>query len=296
MRSSWEVLHAGLMRSIEERESVEAFASLRARREVLDRFTAPGLVVDYLAHQGGDLDDKDRILAALIEEVRGGVAVQLAYSLLLLCLWPGLQTAYARRLRLFRRQAEDLALEIVDRFTAEVCRLDLGRVTRVAATLVRNTEREVVVSRCREFKLAARSKEVSPAVWVAEPPEPYVSPFGLVIGDSDDDSISAIRRWLECAIGRDADLIVQVVIQGRNRAELAAALGISRNLLDHRVRRALVRARRALDVDFLSDPAVDLALPVHDDERHRPPLYGIEGLHPPTRALPTLGVRAGHRG
>ena len=92
MRSSWEVLHAGLMRSIEERDSVEAFAGLRARREVLDRFSEAGELVEYMAHPGGDLYEKDRILAALIEEVRRGEArLQLAYTLLLLCLWPGLQ-------------------------------------------------------------------------------------------------------------------------------------------------------------------------------------------------------------
>jgi RNA polymerase sigma-70 factor (ECF subfamily) len=247
------------MRSIEDRDAIEGFPELRARREVLGRFSAPVSVVAYLAHEGGDVDHKDRVLRALVQEVREGVALRLSYSLLLLCLWPGLDAAFGRRLRLFRQQREDLAVELVDRFTTEICRIDLDRVTRVAATLVRNTEREVVVSRCRELKLAARFRQLSPEVAAARTLEPYLSPFGLNVGDSDDDSINTIRGWLERAIGRDADLLVQVVIHGRSRSELAAVLGTSRDTLDKRVQRALGRARRVLDVDSVSAPAIDLA-------------------------------------
>jgi RNA polymerase sigma-70 factor (ECF subfamily) len=247
------------MRAIEDRDAIEAFPELRTRRGVFAPFGAPRSVVACLAHQGGDFDHKDLVLRALVEEVQQGAAPRLAYSLLLLCLWPGLDAAFRRRLHLFRRQPEDLTVELIDRFTTEVSRLDLDRVTRVAATLVRNTEREVVVWRCRELRVAARSRALSPEVAVAGPAEPYLSPFGLNVCDSDDDSIRTIRCWLERAIGRDADLLVQVVVHGRSRSELAAVLGTSRDTLDKRVQRALGRARRALDVDSLSAPAIDLA-------------------------------------
>lgn len=259
MRSRWEALHAGLMKSIENREAAERFEGLRARCEVLARFAAPVSVVGYLAHDGGDLDEKDRILGCLIDEVRHGVARGLAHSLLLLCLWPGLDAAFMRRQRLFQDRPHDLEAELVGNFATQILRLDLDRVRRIAATLVRNTEREAVASRIRELAIAARSVEVSPEIAVVAPLEPPASLFGPVSDRSERGSIDALRVWLERAVGRDAELVVEIVIQGRDWGELAAALGISRKTLNRRVERALVRARGALDVDSLSPTSAEFA-------------------------------------
>ena len=259
MRSRWEALHAGLMRSIRESRGGAAFEDLRARREVLGRFRRAVSVVGYLAHDGGDLDEKDRILGGLIDEVRHGVARGLAHSLLLLCLWPGLDAVFMRRLRLFRDRPHDLEAELVGNFTTQIRRLDLGRVRRIAATLVRNTEREVVVSRVRELAIAARSVEVSPEVAVVAPLEPPASPFGLRVRSvgSRLDRCTARLAGTRRRAGRRAGRRDRHSGPGLGRA--GGGLGISRKTLNRSVERALVRARGALDVDSLSPRSADFA-------------------------------------
>jgi RNA polymerase sigma-70 factor (ECF subfamily) len=237
------------MRSIDGSAVEAAFQDLQRAAETLARFAGPLSVVEYLAHEGGDLDEKDRILAALVEGARLGGARRLAQSLLLLCLWPGLDAIFRRRLHLFIDRPHDLGGELIDRFAGQVRRIDLRGVTRLAATLVRNTEREVVEARMRELTDAARTGVLSPNVVGEASPDEGTSPFGVARGQSDDVAIAALRAWLERAIGRDAELVVDAIIHKRGRRELAAARGISEVALRKRLERALARARRALDVD-----------------------------------------------
>lgn len=237
------------MRSVDGSEAAAVFQGLQRGGEALARFPRATAVVEYLAHEGGDLDEKDRILAALVESARDGSARRLAQTLLLLCLWPGLDAIFRRRLHLFMDRPHDLGAELIDRFAGQVRRIDLRGVSRLAATLVRNTEREVVESRMRELTEAARTGVLSPNVVGELSPDEGASPFGIARHQSDEDAVAALRAWLEHAIGRDADLVVDAVIHRRGRRELAAARGISEVALRKRLERALVRARRALDVD-----------------------------------------------
>lgn len=68
---------------------------------------------------------------------------------------PGLDALYRRLLRHFRAEPEELVAEIAARLTRGVDRLDLSRVSRVAATLLRNIERDI------RRDLAARRYEAS---------------------------------------------------------------------------------------------------------------------------------------
>jgi hypothetical protein len=249
VRSRWEALHAGLLQSIGSSSAAEMFEVVRPRFEALARFAGPGPVVEYLAHTGGDLDEKDRVLAALVEAARDPASRRLSHALLLLCLWPGLDAVFRHRLHLFLDQPYELGAELVDRFTAQVRRIDLRRVRRPAATLVRNTEREVVQARMRELSAAARSTVLSHNAAGPPSPEPGLSPFGLRSTDSDDESVEALSAWLKREVGRDADLVVEAVIHKRDRRQLATSLGISDVALRKRLERALARARRALTVD-----------------------------------------------
>jgi RNA polymerase sigma-70 factor (ECF subfamily) len=181
---------------------------------------------------------------------------------------------------------------LVDRFAQQVQRLDLRRVKRLAATLVRNTEREVVVSRVREMTRAGKSVPISPVLEIAAEPqvEAEPSPFGIGQDRSPADEVASLGSWLARTIGHDADLVVQVVIHERNRSELAEMLGISVKTLHKRIERALARARRALDVDSLSPGGGDLAFACHDDKTRRPSLLDVRGIHSSARTLQTLGV------
>src|SRR5262245_35669066 len=117
MRSEWEALHRGLARSIGTKEAEERFEELRRRLAVLARFAGAPALVEYLAHPGGDLDEKDRILGELALATRVGSAARLATALLLLGLWPGLDAVFRRRVHLCQDQAGELAAEMVACFT-----------------------------------------------------------------------------------------------------------------------------------------------------------------------------------
>lgn len=248
---------------IDGRESVRAFEGLRQRSPALAAFGGPAAGAAFLASKGNSLVERDRVLRFLVEEASRGSAKRIALALLLLGLWPGLDGIFRKRRPLFQAQAHDLALEIIDRFIAEVQRIDLARVSCLAATLVMNTDRDVVDARLRERARAAKSEGVAPDAIAApsfEDARPPTSLFGLPFGQSDAEDVAALRRWLLSAIGPDADMIVDAVIHGRSRLELAASCGISHAAARKRLERALIRARRAFLVQSESQRAATTAL------------------------------------
>src|SRR5215471_2115679 len=161
MRSEWEALHRDLVRSVGTKEAEQRFEALRRRAAAIARFDRPRALVEYLAHLGGDLDEKDYILVQLALATRMGSSARLAMALLLLGLWPGLDAAFRRRARLRQERPGELEAEMVARFADQVRRLDPERVHRVAASLVRSTEREVVRARLREVSRQRRVSSLS---------------------------------------------------------------------------------------------------------------------------------------
>jgi len=257
MRSRWEELHAGLLRSVVRRTSLGSFHELQRRSAALAPFDEPLAVVHFLINKASGLTGRDRVLRLLVEEAKGSSARPCALALLLLGLWPALDAIFRKRSHLFQAQAHDIELEIIDRFIAQVLRIDLRRVSCLAATLVRNTEREVVDARVRERTRAAKCEPVRPDVIAAPPPddEPAPSPFGLTVAESETERLATLRRWLRTAVGPDADLIVDAVIHEKRRLDLAASLGISHAAARKRIERALDRARQALRTQTRSHAA-----------------------------------------
>jgi hypothetical protein len=258
MRTRWEGLHAGLLRSIDRRESVESFEEFQGRSPPLASFRGPAAVAEFLVGRGNGLARRDRVLRCLVEETRGGNAKRTALALVLLGLWPALDAIFRKRGHLFQPEAHDIELEIIEHLIAQVQRIDLPRVSCLAATLVRNTEREVVDARLRERARAARSTAVTPDAIAApaiDDERPPASPFGLPVSHSEAEHVAALRSWLQSAIGHDADLIVEAVINQRSRLELAASLRISHAAARKRLERALERARQAFLTQTQSLPA-----------------------------------------
>src|SRR5882672_607525 len=122
MRSRWEALHTGLMRSISSNEAAKLFEEARRRFTALAEFSGPVALVEALA-PSRNLDGKDPALRALVAASRDGGTRRLAQSLLLLCMWPALDSIFRRRARLFHDRPHDLGAEIVDHFTTQVHRL-----------------------------------------------------------------------------------------------------------------------------------------------------------------------------
>ena len=264
MRARWEALHAALDRSVRSLQADQAFQQIK-QRSALAAFDQPHEVVEYLANKGGDLDEKDRILGALVTLVQQREQPELASALLWLGLWPGLDAVYRRRQRNFRGQPEELIAELGDVFTTLVGRLDLEVVHRVAATLVRSTERDVVERRKRVWAeepfrvdaevfaplrdhddrivVAGEADRAARKAWEAS----LVStPLGITQGLSFEDDLDALRAWLEQVVGEDAELLLAVLVLDETQREAGQRLGLSHDAARKRFQRALARLREHL--------------------------------------------------
>jgi RNA polymerase sigma-70 factor (ECF subfamily) len=262
MCSEWEALHEGLVRSIATKEGERRFEALKRWAPAVARFDGARALIDYLAHAGGDLDEKDRIILELALAGRAGSAARLAMALLLLGLWPGLDAVFAHRVRFCRKQPDELAAEIVARFTNQVRRLDPARVRRVAATLVRSTQRDVVRARMRDLRrrrgLSAVpvdvAEELTVATWapddVQSAKDAAADLCPTVAGGCDDREIAALRSWLVGLVGPDANLVVDAVLLNRRRRQIGVEQGIDERAARKRIQRALERLRRCLEAQI----------------------------------------------
>jgi hypothetical protein len=142
---------------------------------------------------------------------------EVASALLWLGLWPGLTGVYGRRVRHFRVSPTSSSRRSPRAFTELVERLDLTTVHRVAATLVRSTERDVMYHRKRAWAEASDGLRVDHE---DEPPATldeddfiaswfdkaslkrwaetqHGSALGLTPGLSFDEDVAVLRAWLE---------------------------------------------------------------------------------------------------
>jgi RNA polymerase sigma-70 factor (ECF subfamily) len=156
-------------------------------------------------------------------------------TLLLLALWPGLD-AIRRRL-LWRKlgNADEVASDALARTTEAVRGLDLGRVNWIAATVLRNVERDMVRARQRDAARENLSSAIEPDDIPAEQAGFWPTVEDAHFGDD-----------LRKLIGTDAGLVIRVAIDGFTQAEAAAELGISMEAARKRYQRAIHRLREAL--------------------------------------------------
>jgi RNA polymerase sigma-70 factor (ECF subfamily) len=260
MRATWEALHVGLERSIRSLQAAQVFQQAKQQCPVLAGFDEPMKLLAHLTSKAGDLDQKDRILGSLVTLVQQRQHHEVASALLWLGLWPGLDAVYRRRLRHFRDQPDELVAELAEFFTALVERLDLVAVHRVAATLVRSTERDVMNRRKRCWAEASHGLET-------EPEEPLLNLEGDVFASSwfdkvslerwaalgnelpslsFDEDVAVLRERLWPSVGADADLLLAVVALGETQREAGERLGLSHDAARKRYQRALGRLRQHL--------------------------------------------------
>lgn len=238
------------MRSLQTIESGNQFQSLRLKHPELSRFPDGASVLDYLHDKTGDLDEKDCLLGTLVEAFQSGTEGRsVAMTLLWLALWPALDGIYRRLLRHYRNNPDDLVSEISEQFTLVVHRTQLGRVHRLAATLVRNVERDI--------------RQVLRGVWtecigrldlpdadalgdmLAGPPM-RISCCGLPVGAGADVETTMLAALISRVVEKDADLVVAIVLFGETQNEAAARLGIGHEAARKRFQRALRRTRDGL--------------------------------------------------
>ncbi|MBA3326356.1 MAG: sigma-70 family RNA polymerase sigma factor [Rhodobacteraceae bacterium] len=236
MRASWAALHAQLSRSTATLRFQTDFAELCRGRTGLARLKDPAALFDALHCPRGDAEVRNRILRALVEAAQGPQP-EPAATLLLLALWPGLDAARRRLSRCFLREPDALASELLSRVLENIQRLDLGRVAWIAATLIRNAERDIK----RSLQAAPVFDPLPERETAREEP---ASLLGLPLGLDADAAVGLIASRLRATIGDDAALVAAVAVRDLRQGEAALALGCTPAAARKRYQRALARLRK----------------------------------------------------
>lgn len=188
----------------------------------------------YLHGLDGDQDAKNVVLRSLaIEAQAEGNGAEVAQVILILALWPGLDAAHGRLLRFFRHDPDRLAAELVGRLSAGIARQDLSRVTRIAATLLRNVERDIRRMLKTEFNRA--EDELHDDLLDPEAPA-WCQHNGNI-----EPSIERLTAQLRDLIGDDAVLVIAVTVLGLSQREAALTLGMTHDVARKRFQRAMAR-------------------------------------------------------
>ncbi len=233
MSFTWHDFHGNLMHSSSTLNFQRGFATVHTSHRALTRFADPAALLDHLHRGDGSPDQKNTILAGLIESAKSDDrAGDCALTLMLLALWPGLDGVFRRSRARRLGQTDEIASEILARATATIRELDLDRVNWIAATILKNVERDVLRAHNRETGRQAVQDEFDVDLHggIFEVTDPELDPGKL---------LAELTRL----IGVDADLVLRVVIDGYTQAEAGQQLGLSEPAARKRFQRALKRLR-----------------------------------------------------
>jgi len=236
MSIAWHEIRDHLMLSSSTFSFQRTFDAIRCSSEPLAHFADPAAVLDTL-HVGCNApEDKNRLLVALVAAAQsGGAASDCALTLMLLGLWPGLDAV--RRRSIWRRigTGDEVASEILARASEAIRGLELQRVSWIAATILRNIERDLIRTRQREDRQQSLRSDIDP--------DEIPTDGGVSQATA---SPALLHGDLNRIIGADADLVIRVAIDGFSQAEVAIELGLSEAATRKRYQRATRRLRDAL--------------------------------------------------
>lgn len=246
MRARWESVRAALVETISTLEAERGFRRHCDDEPVLRRFTNPAALVAYLNDPTGDRDEKDRIYGVLVAAVQVKAdGSELATTVIWLGLWPGLDAIYRRRLKRFIRQRDALVSELGTRFMDAIARADLAKIHRIAATLVRNTERELVRALVDSREKEALDLPNDEALSKSE----KAGPFGIPADALENLNVISLTEQIDCMAAEDRELLRGVLLLGETQREAATRLGIPYEAARKRVQRAFERLREEIDTD-----------------------------------------------
>lgn len=244
MSFAWHVIRDHLMQSSSTLGFQRDFEAIRRAHDRLEQFSDPAALLDALHSGSGDAHSKNQILSALIEAAQGRGSVSgCALTLLLLALWPGLDAIRRRSISRRLGTTEEIVSDVLARSTETIRCLDLGRVHRIAATVLRNIERDMIRARQREVERANTVIDI----------DPDEVPVDLATQQSEAGD-ARLRDDLRKMIGGDAVLVTRVAIEGFSQAEVALELGVSEAATRKRYQRATRRLR-----DLLQERVVPMA-------------------------------------
>jgi len=234
MSLAWNAIHDSLLQSSRTLTFQRRFELLRRNSSSLAAFRDPAALLDALHRQSGSLDWKNECLRALVREAqRAAPGSDTALTVLLLALWPGLDCV--RRRLLWRGIAvpADVTSGILAHATETLREMDLGRVNRVAATVLQNVQRDMIRACCGEAELRRVTSSSFP-----EELRDERAPGGHL-------SANLLHADVERVIGADATLVIRVAVEGFTQAEVAVEFGLSEEAARKRCQRATRRLREA---------------------------------------------------
>ena len=236
MSFAWHEIRDHLMHSASTLSFQRSFDAIRRTRDPVRPFRDPAALLDALHQKGGGPDQKNLILSALVRAAHSdGATGDCALTLMLLALWPGLDAI--RRRCIWRKvgTGDEIAADILGRTTEAIRGLDLQRVNWLAATILRNVERDVLRAHQREAGRQSLRSETDPDDVAA-------------VDGSGDAAISEAQllRDLRLLLGADAILVIRVAVEGFSQAEAGVELGLSEAAARKRFQRATRRLRDAL--------------------------------------------------
>lgn len=213
------------------------FDTIQRSQVALTSYNDPAAVLDALHRKSADPDKKNRVLSALVMAAQGDdPAADTALTLLLLALWPGLDAIRRRSVSRKLGTIDEIASDLLARTVEAVRSLNLCRVSWIAATVLRNIERDMIRARQRDHVLQTSVDIDALSNIPADNPAP--------------DTAMQCRCDLFRLVGEDAGLVRAVVLHGFSQVEVAAVLGISPDAARKRYQRALHRLRKVFEKNF----------------------------------------------
>ncbi len=237
MSFAWHEIRDHLMQSSSNLHFQRSFDAVRRAREPLAQFRDPAALLDGLHRNTGDPARKNVILSTLVSAAQGdGPTSDCALTLLLLALWPGLDAIRRRSIWRGIGTADEVASDVLARTTEAVRSLVLGRVNWIAATVLRNVERDMIRVRRRDTAREHLSSGPDPD----EVADPGVSGIGAA-------GYARLNGAVRKLLGDDALLVIRVAIEGFSQADVAVELGLTEAAARKRYQRAMRRLQDALE-------------------------------------------------
>ena len=195
-------------------------------------FRDPSQLIGWLHAPGQDAETKNDVLSHLLRAAGGkDRAGELAVELLLLALWPGLCVVRRRLWPLC--WGGTLDADLLSELTVGIRRARPDRITRVAATLLRNLERDLRRLYIRDDQVTRHSIDLDTV--------------GHLLVQHEADRPDVILSAAQAALGPDGVLLAAVYIARFTQKEAAARLGISHEATRKRCQRALARLKKNFD-------------------------------------------------
>ncbi|MCL1630138.1 hypothetical protein M3N55_15545 [Roseibaca sp. V10] len=245
MSSNWSALHAQLVRSVNRHSARIHINSLLQSDDKGLAFRDPTHLLGWLHARESDPAEKNDILARLLRAATGhGSSGIAATELLLLALWPGLCVVRYRLRALC--QGDDLDAGLLGNLSIGIRSAKAERINSVAATLLRNLERDLKRIYIGDDNWARSAVDVDLLAnkIVAQNPKPPETILSAVQG----------------ALGEDGLLVGAVHIGGFTQKEAAEHLGISHDAARKRCQRIIKRLQDSFDEDC-PNPAFSPAFP-----------------------------------